>query len=78
MPRMTHKIRCYTGPMSADTDGLIVVYTQRQAENLLKIGHKRFMAEWKAVESVGPPAWATKFVVYVRVKGKLIWSERGD
>ena len=75
MPRLTHKLRCYTGPMNADTDGLIVVYSQRQAQNLLKIHHKTFEDKWREVEI---PDWATKFVVYVRVKGKLIWSERGD
>jgi hypothetical protein len=63
------------GPISADADGLIVCNTQRQAQNLLKIGHPTFTAKW---EEVPIPEWATKFVVYVRRQGKLIWNPREE
>jgi len=74
MPRLTHKLRCYTGQLDAETDGLIVVYTQRQAQNMLKIGKKKF-AEWREAPI---PEWAPKFVVYVRRQGKFFWNTREE
>lgn len=74
--RMKRFLRCYTGPYDSEHAGLIVCYSQRQAQNLLKIGHKKFTDSW-AVRDM--PDWATKFVVYLkRADGPEIWVERGD
>jgi hypothetical protein len=75
MPRMTRRLRCYTGPLDAETDGLIVVYTQRQAVNLLKIGKKKFTEKWRTREM---PEWAVKFTVYVCRPGDLTWNPREE
>jgi hypothetical protein len=72
---MIRRLRCYAGPLDAETDGLIVCYSQRQAETLLKIGKKKFADWW---EAPAVPDWATKFVVYVRRQGKSIWNRREE
>lgn len=81
IPRQIHKLKCYVGPYSRNGDGqttaygMVHAYSQRQAETPLKIGHKRFMAEWKEeLEMVG----FAKFVVYVRGVNDSIWTARGD
>jgi hypothetical protein len=69
-------IRCYTGPLDGEIDGLILAYTQRQAESLLRIGHKRFMAEWEAIAA---PHGLDRFVPYCRDRGSSVgWIPRED
>lgn len=75
MPRMTKRLRAYHGALGLGTVGLIVCGSIRQAENLLEIGHKRFVADFKEVPV---PDWATKFVVYVKHGQFGAWYARGD
>ena len=57
-------LKCYTGPMNDHQTGMIMAYGQRQAQNLLKIGHKRFHETWVMLPEV--PKGFEKYVVYVR------------
>lgn len=81
MPRQIKRLRCYVGPYSRNCIGgvaeygMVHAFSQRQAETLLHVGHKRFVAEWKEhPEMVG----FTKFVVYVKGVKDTKWKARGD